>query len=281
MYQKIGMFGVAQPQTLTFPLIGGVTAFAGPYTDTGDQVRGFGYTHDGSVDTLFRFVSSTVFDITNPEQTRVEAFMIAYDSDLAPIVGQQVTLTSTNAAAANPRIDLMQARCGTGFASKVLVDLNGGAVTECDLVAKVEQGGSQRGFLYDPIADEFEPDDGGAALTDAALRALAAGPDQEVTFTATPPGSGLRMGLNRDLDTPLDGNDNCPGVPNDDQTDTDLDGLGDPCDPTPMPEPGLLASLIASATLLSGLSRRRAARTGGGPGRSGAGRRASSSIGSG
>jgi hypothetical protein len=134
-----------------------VTTFDGPFTNTGDQVRGFGYTHDGSVDTLFRFVSSTVFDITNTEQTRVQAFMIAYDSDLAPIVGQQVTLTSTNSAVANPRIDLMQAQCGTGFDSKVLSDLNGGAVTECDLVAKLEQGGNQRGFLYDPIADEFDP----------------------------------------------------------------------------------------------------------------------------
>ena len=260
MYQKVGMFGVAEPHTQTFPLVGGVTAFAGPYTDTGDQVRGYGYTHDGSVDTLFRFVSSTVFDINNTEQTRVEAFMIAFDSDLAPIVGQQITLTSTNSAVADPRIDLMQTRCGMSFDSKVLFDLNGGAVTECDLVAKLEQSGDQRGFLYDPGSDEFDPDDGGAALADAALRALASAPGQEVTFTATPPGSGLRMGLNRDLDTPLDGNDNCPGVPNDDQTDTDMDGLGDPCDPTPMPEPGLLASLMAGAVLLRGLARRRAAR---------------------
>ena len=29
--------------------------------------------------------------------------MLAFDSNLAPIVGQQVTLTSTNAAAAGPR----------------------------------------------------------------------------------------------------------------------------------------------------------------------------------
>ena len=124
MYQKVGMFGVAEPQSAVFPEIGTVKAFDGPYTHQGDQVRGFGYSHDGSVDSLFRFVSSSLFDINNPEQNQVEAFMIAFDSDLAPIVGQQITLTATNAGVAGPRIDLMLSRCGTGFASKVLVDLN-------------------------------------------------------------------------------------------------------------------------------------------------------------
>ena len=66
--------------------------------------------------------------------------MLAFDTDLAPIVGQQVTLTSTNAAVANPRIDLLIARAGTAFASPVL----GGAVTECDLVVKGSIGGVAR-----------------------------------------------------------------------------------------------------------------------------------------
>jgi YVTN family beta-propeller protein len=255
MYQKVGMFGESQPHAVAFPLIGSVTAFDGSFAHTGDQIRGFGYTHDGSVDTLSRFVSASVFDLTNTEETRVEAFMIAFDSDLAPIVGQQVTLTSTNSGVAGPRIDLMLARCGTNFASKILVDLNGGPVNECDLIAKLDQGGSQRGYVYDLSSNLFDPDDGGTAISDAALRALAGAPDQEVTYTAAPPGSGFRMGINRDLDTLLDGPDNCPGVVNDDQTDTDTDGLGDPCDPTPLPEPGQLLSLAAGLLLLGRLRR--------------------------
>ncbi len=186
--------------------------------------------------------------------------MIAFDSDLAPIVGQQITLTATNSGVAGPRIDLMLARCDTGFQSKILVDLNGGAVNECDLVAKLDQGGSQRGYVYDPASNLFDPDDGGAAINDAALRALAGAPGQEVTYTAAPPGSGLRMGINRDLDTLLDGPDNCPGVPNDDQTDTDTDGLGDVCDPTPLPEPSQVLSLAAGLLLLGRLNRRRLAK---------------------
>jgi YVTN family beta-propeller protein len=260
MYQKVGMFGAAQPQPVVIDQIGTVTAFDGPYTHQGDQVRGFGYSHDGSVDSLFRFVSSSLFDIDDTAQEQVEAFMIAFDSDLAPIVGQQITLTATNAGVAGPRIDLMLSRCGTAFASKVLVDLNGGAVNECDLIAKLAQGGNPRGYVYDATGGLFEPDDGGAAITDAALRALAAAAGQEVTYTAAPPGSGYRMGINRDLDNELDTPDNCPGVPNNDQTDTDDDGLGDACDPTPLPEPAQIAMLAAGAIALTQLHRRRQAK---------------------
>jgi hypothetical protein len=253
------MFGAAQPQPAVFPppIDAVITAFDGPYTHQGDQIRGFGYTHDGSVDTLFRFVSASLFDIDNPEQDQVEAFMIAFDSDLAPVVGQQITLTATNSGVAGPRIDLMLSRCGTGFASKVLVDLNGGPVNECDLIAKLDQGGNPRGYVYDASSGLFEPDDGGAAITDAALRALAAAASQEVTYTAAPPGSGYRMGINRDLDIQLDAPDNCPSVPNDDQDDTDGDGLGDACDPTPLPEPAQIAMLAAGAMALTQLHRRR------------------------
>ncbi len=260
MYQKVGMFGESQPQAVTFPLVGTGTAFDGPFTATGDQVRGFGFTHDGSVDTLFRFVSASVFTITNTEQTRVQAFIIAMDSDVAPVVGQQVTLNATNSGIAGPRIDLMIARCDTAFDSKILFDLNGGAVNECDLVAKLDQGGSQRGYVYDASSNLFEPDDGGAAISDATLRAMAATASQEITYTAAPPGSGFRMGINRDLDTFLDGPDNCPGVPNDDQLDTDSDGLGDPCDPTPLPEPGQILTLAVGLLGLGRLNRRRLAR---------------------
>jgi YVTN family beta-propeller protein len=261
MYQKVGMFGVAEPTPLPLnPLVvsalgGDVTAFDPPFTSTGDQVRGFGYTHDGSVDTLNRFVSSSIFDINNTEQQRVEAFMIAFDTDLAPVVGQQVTLTSTNSGVAGARISLMLTRCAASFDSKVLFELNGGAVNECDLIAKLSQGGTSRGYLYNPADDDFDPDDGGAALSDASLRALAATTGQELTYTAVPPGSGLRMALNRDEDIHLDGNDNCPGVPNDDQLDTDTNGVGDVCQV--VPEPGAALQLFAGVLGLMWIQRRR------------------------
>jgi hypothetical protein len=73
-------------------------------------------------------------------------------------------------------------------------------------------------------------DDTNALISEAALRALPA-TEGPITFTCVPPGSGVRMGINRDRDLFLDGLDNCPAVPNDDQTDTNTNGVGDACEP--------------------------------------------------
>jgi len=193
MYTKVGMFGNPKIDTFDAPDSG----------NTGNQIRGFGFTNDGSVDTAFRFFGALVFHpqlnagfpLINPDQTRrnVEQYVLAFDSDLAPIVGQQVTLASDNAAAVGPRIALLEARAKAAFTSKVL----GGTVKECELVARVSQAGAIRGFLFDPATSTFASADGGANVSDAALRALAATPGQEVTYTCVPPGSGARIAATR------------------------------------------------------------------------------------
>ncbi|HEY6252409.1 MAG TPA: hypothetical protein VI685_20840, partial [Candidatus Angelobacter sp.] len=189
MYAKVGMFGVPKVDTFDDP----------DGRNTGSQIRGFGFTNDGSIDTMFRFFTAAVFrpnltsgfPLFNPDATRrdVEQFLLAYDSDLAPIVGQQVTLTSTNSGAVGKRITLLEQRAGAQFISKSL----GGVVTECDLVAKVAQNGAVNGYLYDPNSRNFFASDGTTSLSDATLRALAATPGQEVTYTCVPPGSGSRV----------------------------------------------------------------------------------------
>ncbi len=198
IYDKIGMFG--NPSVSFFQ-----QADSG---QMGNQIRGYGFTGDGSTDTIFRFLTAAVFAPTsnsgfpqdNPDATRqsVEQYLFAFDSDLAPIVGQQVTLTSTNSAAAGPRIDLLMARAGAPFVSKAL----NGSVTECDLIAQVVQNGRVMSFLYDPVAKNFRPDNGSAAVPDAVIRALATTPGQEVTYTAATPGSGSRLVFARPLHPP-------------------------------------------------------------------------------
>ena len=202
MYTKVGMFGFPDSSFFQHPESG----------QLGDQIRGFGFTHDGAVDTLFRFFSAIVFANnsiggslvgfpSDTDRRNQEAFMLAADTDLAPIVGQQVTLTSTNAAAVGPRIDLLIARAQAPFVSKLL----GGNSFEADLVAKAAVGTRVKGFVYERAAGTWKPDDGTANLTTAALRALAGTAGQEVTFTAVPTGSGVRIGIDRDLDGRLDG----------------------------------------------------------------------------
>jgi YVTN family beta-propeller protein len=232
-YQKLGMFGM--------PDVPFNNALAMPHQ--GNQVRGFGFLHDGSTDSVFHFLQATVFNNANPlnqgvvgfpaaaagdgVRRDVEQFVLAFDSDLAPIFGQQVTLTATNAAAATPRIDLLVARAATAFSSKVL----GAGARECDLVVKGTVSGARRGWVGNGAASpSFTPDDGTAALSLASLTALAATPGQALTFTCAPPGSGTRLGINRDRDTRLDGQDNCPDVANDSQADFDGDLVGDACD---------------------------------------------------
>jgi DNA-binding beta-propeller fold protein YncE len=193
VYAKVGMFGNPLVSFFDQPDSGFI----------GDQVRGFGFTGDGSTDTLFRFLTAAVFRPTsnsgfpenNPDGARrdVEQYLLAFDSDLAPIVGQQVTLTSDNSSAVGSRIDLLIQRASAPFISKAL----NGMVMECDLVVKVVQNGRIMGFLYDPVAKSFIPDDGSSPVSDGALRALAATPGQEVTYTAATPGSGSRLAFSQ------------------------------------------------------------------------------------
>jgi hypothetical protein len=182
LYDKIGMFG----------------APANPASNPGDngpmgpQVRGVGFLNDGSVDTIFRFLQAVVFNPSpsgetgfahgDPQRRDVEQFLLAFDNDLAPIVGQQVTLRSDNASAASPRIDLMIARAMTPFVSKIL----GPNVMECDLVARTAVGADAMTYRMQP--NKTFRSQSGASLSDAGVRALATTAGQEVTYTCLPPG---------------------------------------------------------------------------------------------
>lgn len=209
LYQKVGRFGMANDP------------FVSPRDNDfmGDQVRGFGFTHDGSLDTVFRFHSTEAFSppggspdgfpegpAGDPLRRQVEQFLMAFDSNMAPIVGQQITLTATNAPVANSRVNLLEARAAAG---------------ECDLVAKVAKGGRITGYLYQ-AGTGYRPDRASKPpVSGSALRQKAQQSGHEITFTCAPPGSGARMALDRDMDGALDGDEDAAGT--------------DPADPTSMP----------------------------------------------
>ncbi|MDC3958836.1 hypothetical protein KEG38_33580 [Polyangium jinanense] len=210
-YQKVGMFGSA-------------VAFGSELPDPfmGDQIRGFGFTHDGSTPTLFH--RSGVFDkgtpilpeilpepITvqpgiplGPEGDQIkrnmEAYQLAFDTNFAPIVGQQVTLTVANQASAAARIELLLQRANA---------------FECDLVAKGVSGSSSEvevGYLYIPEINRFVVDQQAIGpIPDAVLRSVFLGSGKSLTYTCVPPGSGVRIGIDRDLDGYLDGDEIAAG----------------------------------------------------------------------
>jgi YVTN family beta-propeller protein len=200
VYQKIGMFG--RPQD----------------AGTGPQVRGVGVLHDGSIDTVFRFLGASVFTLSNAEQRQLEQFMFAFDSNLAPVVGQQVTLTSTSNTGVIERADLLLARAALG---------------ECDIVVKGLIGGVARGAYRLPDGTFQLDREGDAPVAETDLRLLTATPGQELTYTCVPPGSGLRIGVDRDDDTYFDGDE--------------IDLGTDPADPAEFP--GSSAARIAVRTL--------------------------------
>jgi hypothetical protein len=211
LYQKVGMFG--NPENPGFT--------PGDNNFQGDQVRGFGFTHDGDIDTLFRFHHGITFSIlvtgagnggllTGPEGERqrrqIEAFLLAFPTNLAPIVGQQITLTASSAAAVVSRIELLRQRADAG---------------ECDLVAKTEVAGVEVGFLY--IGSGWFKSDRRALppIRNAVLQFLATHGGRPVTYTCVPPGSGERIGVDRDGDGSWDGDER--------------DAHADPADPTRKP----------------------------------------------
>jgi hypothetical protein len=197
LYQKIGRFGTGSMDAAGIPLFENRG-----YPFTGDQIRGFGFLHDGGLDTLFRFLTAIPFSNAASQngfqlgpggdvaRRQMEAFMMAFDSNMAPIVGQQITLTTPTAGLVRPRIELMMARAAAG---------------DCDLVAKIRLDAGEAGFLYDNRS-MFVPDRRAASpVTLAALIQMAADSDLAITFTSVPPGSGVRIGLDRNNDGIYDG----------------------------------------------------------------------------
>ena len=219
-----------EPQDAKVPHLRNVYTKVGMFFSAGNQVRGFGLLHDGSVDTVKSFVGAPVFNLTATQEDQIQQFIFAFPTDLAPIVGQQVTLTSTNIGVVGARIDLMETRAGTVYNSLML----GGAVGECDVVVKGAFGSLPRGWRRESgtsPATTIYRNDVNDTITGAALRALVTA-SNPLTYTCAPPGSGTRMGINQDRDALLDGLDNCPAVANNDQADTNENGIGDACDTT-------------------------------------------------
>jgi len=203
LYQKVGMFGVA----------GGATV--------GDQVRGFGFLHDGSVSTVFNFVSSSVFqNLNTTDKQNIEQFLLAFDTGIKPSVGQQVSIDATtfNTTAFVNRINLLVAQADAG---------------SCDLVVKGNVAGEARGALY-VGGNSFQFDrHSDAPQSTTAVRNLAATAGQELTFTCVPPGSGERIGVDRDQDGVFD--------------QRELDCATDPADPLSSP-PTLTGPCSGSTT---------------------------------
>ncbi len=150
--------------------------------------NGFGFTHDGEVDTLVTFLNVPVFSFGG-NMTAINntiAFMDQFDSGQAVTVGHQITFDGTNNG-------------DPGF-NTLLAALNQGKI---DLVVKGVFGGVPRTFrctTVSPTQATCQPDRVGESAIDAAALRDSSGSGSELTFWAVPVGFGQRMGLDRDGD---------------------------------------------------------------------------------
>jgi hypothetical protein len=164
-------------------------------TSGAQSIGGFGFVHDGSESTLFNFLSRPVFQKFATDTVRkrnLSAFLLAFDTGTAPAVGYGRTLTAANVNDATVTQDwtLLQNQAAAG---------------NIDLIVKGTIDGQRHGLLYRPSSGDYLPDRTGAApFTQGQLQAKIMAGDT-LTIMGVPPGSGTRMGIDRNLDGKLDG----------------------------------------------------------------------------
>ena len=169
---------------------------------------GFGYLHDGGVDSIERFVNEPVFNVASNQQTaNLVAFMLAFSG-----VSQSQGSTGSVLEPPGPTSQATHAAVGTqltldgppSVAEDALLDsmIALGDAGTVGLVVKGKQAGLARGWYYTGT-NAFQSDRKAETATRAALEALA-GVGSELTFTVVPKVSERRIGVDRDRDSWFD-----------------------------------------------------------------------------
>jgi hypothetical protein len=172
-------------------------------TPGAQSVGGFGIVHDGVDPDLFTFLSRDVFQrfSTNTVFKRdLDAFVQCFDTGMAPAVGYARTLHAgnVNSASVSNDWDLLEAQA----------DLR----TNIDLIVKGTIDGRQRGLFYQSSSRTYRPDTASLpAMTRAELAGKVLASDT-LTIMGVPPGTGTRMGIDRNLDGVLDGDVPAPAL---------------------------------------------------------------------
>ncbi|MBI5864534.1 MAG: hypothetical protein HZB38_08510 [Planctomycetes bacterium] len=158
--------------------------------------RGFGFTHNGEFSSVDEFLHRPNFDFGagaagDQKRTDVIAFVMSLSTDTHAGVGFQATLDAENQTRADlqERIDLMLRVADAG---------------DVGLVVKGRYGGEIRGFAY-LGSGFFQSDRAGQSVAADVLRSPAG--QDVLTWTVVSLGSQTRIGIDRDGDGTLDGDE--------------------------------------------------------------------------
>jgi len=217
------VFGSIDGQTndvLKAPQLRNLYQKLGMNLDSPSNLSGFGYNHDGSIDTIQRFMGLSFFiGLDDQRIADLTAFMLAFSGSDLPqgsftdlrnppggqshdthaAVGRQITILDA-AAMPIPQSDLLASFVGLAQSGRV------------GLVAKGLRGGLHRGWalIAGPGSTLFQSDHvGETTLLDELLAQTV--PGQETTFTVVVRGTATRIGIDHDLDGILDFDDDFVG----------------------------------------------------------------------
>ncbi|MEX2218866.1 MAG: hypothetical protein WD749_08905 [Phycisphaerales bacterium] len=169
---------------------------------------GFGFLHDGSVDSLARFVAEPVFNVQSDQEVAdLVAFLLCFSGgDLPAGSSTSVLLGPGTPGSDVPASVGVQTTVANGQgpppAQSALISsmVSLAQANKVGLVVKGVVGSEQRGFAYTSQAPgRFLSDRAGSEFTPAQLLALAS-PGNELTYTVVSLGTQVRIGIDRDLD---------------------------------------------------------------------------------
>lgn len=192
------------------------------------SVGGFGFDHSGSQSDLQEFISrqgerndGMDINLTEEEKAWLFTFLTEYDPGVAPSANYSLLLNQASAATFDAALLTTQAEAG-----------------HCDLALtgriRVDNEWTDVGLLYAPVFARFVADtDSLGTFSLQELIDLATAGDAELFFQGVPFWSGNRIGVDRDRDGLMDGNETVLGT---DPTnpDTDGDGFWDSFDDNPL-----------------------------------------------
>ncbi len=161
------------------------------------SISGFGLVHDGHDPSLFVFLSRPVFGNVSTNATKknnLSAFIQCFDTGTAPAVGYTRTLTAANVNSAPVTNDWTTLE-GQAAANNIA------------LIAKGVLDGQLRGLLYRPATNDYRADETGIGPFTRAQLVHKVGAGGILSVMGVPPGSGTRMGIDRDVDGILDGDE--------------------------------------------------------------------------
>jgi len=192
-----------------------------------ENTAGFGYVHDGSVDSIERQVSQPPFSVHGDQQVAdLVAFVLAFSGSDLPQGSANDVLEPPGSpardthASVGTQVTIVAAEQTTPAEQLILDRLIALAnEAEVGLIAKGRVDGEARGYVY-LGQGAWHADRTAEVLNTFQMQTLAE-PGGELTYTAVPFASRLRMGVDRDGDSHLDGDE--------------LDAMADPDDPTSVP----------------------------------------------